>query len=479
MSPSLFPLVHLGRPMTLRLPSRYEDLDTAFRGRLRPVPDLIEIIQRGYRSMQVSGGIRFLPVYGQSGSGKTSAAVELGTHLPEASVAMVTREEIQSQEALVQSLRARIARLEGRRLLVLVIDQFEEAVSDQAAEAAAFVERLALLDRGELRSQPMVFLWLTTQRSFQESLANATTRNERILLSRNFQLAGPPKEQWAGIIEETFEHHNGRPLSDLDILQDNLQVAANESETLGSALQKIGGEASQDHSGLQDLSVYQVVMVWPVTDGQRIGHFQRFTDAKQGYRLEWNAWFRQLNDDDQRQLARALHGFNRARLYFDLRVVPIAAADLQGISRELESRDFEIARTSLEKFQRTHFYYIVSGAWNSATYAPMRERESARADQARQWYETVTERSTLLGGRIARALTQSGIPSLPEQEINTPYGSVRADVLSERPNASTQPKVIIELKAFSPDRTMPSTICEQIKVTLRRHAQLAGFLERQ
>lgn len=39
-----------------KLPSRYEDLDIAFRGRLRPDPDLLAGVQSAYQSMQVSGG---------------------------------------------------------------------------------------------------------------------------------------------------------------------------------------------------------------------------------------------------------------------------------------------------------------------------------------------------------------------------------------------------------------------------------------
>ena len=81
--------------MTLRLPSRYEDLDTAFRGRLKPNQSLISIVKRAFASMEISGGIRFLPVFGQSGSGKTSAALEIGTHLPELYVEQLPREAVE------------------------------------------------------------------------------------------------------------------------------------------------------------------------------------------------------------------------------------------------------------------------------------------------------------------------------------------------------------------------------------------------
>src|SRR5436309_8008582 len=92
----------------LRLPSRWEDLDESFRGRLRPNKDLIEEVQRAYRSMQISGGIRFLPMFGESGSGKTSAARELGTHLGGAAVFPLSRESVESVESLKSEIQQKL-----------------------------------------------------------------------------------------------------------------------------------------------------------------------------------------------------------------------------------------------------------------------------------------------------------------------------------------------------------------------------------
>jgi hypothetical protein len=44
---------------------------------------------------------------------------------------------------------------------------------------------------------------------------------------------------------------------------------------------------------------------------------------------------------------------------------------------------------------------------------------------------------------------------------------------------SQQSKLIVELKAFSTDGTRPSSIKDSVRVTLKRHAQFAGFLARQ
>ncbi len=181
----------------VRLPSRYEDLDPAFRGRLRPNAPLIELVQRGYQSMQVSGGIRFLPLYGKSGTGKSSAALELATHLPEARVIAVSRPAIENRERLEAEIKDVRRNMRTNQLLIAVVDQYEESVAERGNVPTAFVETLALLDRGDLRNLPVIFIWLTTSRDFQERLAEATTRNRRILLSGNFELLGSSRNRLA------------------------------------------------------------------------------------------------------------------------------------------------------------------------------------------------------------------------------------------------------------------------------------------
>lgn len=83
-----------------------------------------------------------------------------------------------------------------------------------------------------------------------------------------------------------------------------------------------------------------------------------------------------------------------------------------------------------------------------------------------------------MGKRIAKILRSCKLNAVYEKEIRTVHSVVRADVYIETDN-TVKPKKIVELKAYSAENTMPSTIKEQIKVTLRRHAQLAGFLSRQ
>lgn len=462
---------------TPRLPSRYEDLDPAFRGRLRPYAPLIELVQRSYQSMQVSGGIRFLPIFGRSGTGKSSAALELATHLPEARVAAVSRAAIESRESLEDELRAIRRTMNPNQLLIAVVDQYEEAVAERGGIPTAFVETLSLLDRGELRTLPVLFLWLTTSQDFQALLATATSRNRRILVSADFELTGPPVEEWPQIIEETFRFHNqDKDLADFEILEGDLRHISEGEDSLGDAIEVAGVRLFAYVRSLHDLSTYQVLMLWPVSDGLRIQRIQQFTDTRQGYKLDWNAWYRQLNSDDQRQLP--LREYNRARLYFDMRLVPISVADLHPLCRHLDNETTPLHQSYLERFRNTHLVSLLAGQWNPDAYSPLRERESKRATAARAWYETVTTNPVGLGRRIARVLRDLGLSAQHEQTIESPHGRVRADVLVTRDGAQP-PNVLVELKAYSAENTMPSTICNAVQTTLRRHAHFAGFLQRQ
>jgi hypothetical protein len=158
-----------------------------------------------------------------------------------------------------------------------------------------------------------------------------------------------------------------------------------------------------------------------------------------------------------------------------MRLVPIAAADLQGIYRPNE-KDL-MPKAALDRFSKTHFYSLVVGTWNPESYAPLRERDSKRAEEARMWYETVTGEPTTIGKSVARALTSLGTKAFHEAKLRSPNGNLRADVLAER-QAGPRSDVIVEIKAFAPENTRPSSISEAVRATLRKHALFAGFLKR-
>jgi len=459
----------------VRIPSRYEDLDLGFRGQLKPDVHLIAEVKKAFSSMEITGGIRFLPIYGLSGAGKSSAALELNTHLPELRVYKLPRSAIEDNTTLYDTLKPELKR--SSKGLIVIIDQYEEAAAQRASIPTDFVERIALLDRGELKGAKVLFVWLTTSLEFQKSLVGATSRNRRILACANFQVVGPSPEMWPNIIDETFQfHNNDKQLADYHILDSDLSEMAMDEDSLGSAISELGHRLVKFTNELHDMSEYQVVMLWPVTDGLRIQRIQQFTQARDGYKLDWYAWYRQLNTDDRRQLP--LSDLNKARTYFDVRLIPVAAADLKELCRDLDREDIVLQKSYTDRFKLTHLYSIVSGAWNPQSYAPLRERSSKRADGAKVWYESVTGQPTLIGRRLAKIFTHLGFDATYERTLTSPNGKVRADVFIE-PTVQHPKRVIIELKAFSSENTMPSSIADAVKVTLRRHAQFAGFLARQ
>jgi hypothetical protein len=462
--------------MTIALPSRYEDLAQAFRGKLVPNQNLIALVNRSYKSMTISGGIRFLPIYGKSGVGKSCASHELGTHMPDVKTFVLEREEVESSDRLLARVRAE-RQITDKKMLVAIIDQYEENVQGKERIPSQFIEHISLLDRKELKNELVMFIWLTTSKEFQEQLVKSTSRNERILANESFEIHGPNKSEWPQIVEETFSFHNSEsPLADYGVLPEHINTISRTKETIGSAIEEIGVALAEQLTSLENFSEYQVILIWPVADATRSQRVTQFSKPRTGYRLNWDAWYSQLNVDDRNNLP--LHELNRARLYFDVRVVPVRAADLHRLCIDLDNDDKKLSQAHLERFRSTHFFHVLSGNWINYEFAPMRERDSQRADDAKVWYESVTTQPTKLGRRLAKIILSLGINAKHEVTITSEYSSVRADVFVQPPTEPSK-KIIIELKAFASENTMPSTIKDQIKITLRRHAQFAGFLQKQ
>lgn len=122
---------------------------------------------------------------------------------------------------------------------------------------------------------------------------------------------------------------------------------------------------------------------------------------------------------------------------------------------------------------------MVAGSYNPQAASRLRARESKRADKAALWYEGVTGESVAIGRRLARIFSELGLKAEHEKDVRAGSHTVRTDVLVHRGAKSSPPKVLIELKAFSTQSTMPASIRDAVRGTLRKYAQLAGFLDRQ
>ena len=429
--------------MSIRLPSRYEDLNEAYKGRLVPNPALLSLINSAYKSMKISGGIRFLPIYGESGSGKSCAAREVDSHLPESKVILLSRSEIENDQALLRRIEGERRDIPTDSVIVAVVDQFEEIVSTKEDVPSQFIEKISILDRSHLQSIPVIFIWLTTSRGFQKNLVEATSRNRRILLSDDFTISGPEKSEWPKIINETFSFHNDeRPLSDFQIINQDLEAISRKVDTIGAAITETANVLSREMDNLQNLSEYRVVMVWPVSDALRSQRVLQFGRPRDGYTLNWDVWQTELNTEDRSQLP--LKEFNRARLYFDLRLIPVRVADLHKLCLDLDNESPNLGQTYLERFRNTHLHHIVSGSWANYDYNPVRERESQRAEEARLWYSTITTEPTKLGRRLSKIFCSLGLNARYQEDIKSVYSTVRADVFID-PSTNVNKKQIIEL----------------------------------
>lgn len=461
--------------MNISLPSRYEDLEEAYRGRLIPNENLNELVQKAVKSMSISGGIRFLPIYGESGSGKSCASREIDRHLPETCVFLLERDEIEDGNKLLERIEKE--KKSDDKCLIAVVDQFEEQVSGKEDLPSQFIEKLSIYDRNQLKNVPIIFIWLTTSKKFQETLQISTSRNRRILLEKDFEIKGPTVDSWPSIIQETFTFHNSeKPLSDYNVVEEDLYTVCENVVTVGEALGTVGELLSKRIPSLQNLSEYRVILVWPVADGTRMQRVLQFSRPREGYLLNWDAWRRELNEQDRKTLP--LQQYNQTRLYFDFRIVPVRVADIHKLCENLDEDPEKFAKTYTDWFQKTHLYQLLYGNWDNYKYTPVKERESKRATAAKDWYLSVTSQPTKVGRRLALVLRQLGENAEYEKEISSKYSKVKADIFIEASDQNTK-KQIVELKVYSSENTMPSSIKEQVKITLKRHAQLAGFIPRQ
>lgn len=384
--------------------------------------------------MQISGGIRFLPLYGESGAGKSCAAREISTHIPNVLTFTLHRDEIESKDQLFNRID-REHEINPNKILIAVIDEYEENVADRERIPTQFVEYLSLLDRRTLQKIPLIVIWLTTSIEFQSLLVAATSRNKRILLDDSFAIQGPRKDNWPQIIQETFSFHNSeKPLADYGILFEDLSDIATRNKTIGSAIQGVGNKLMEYLQSVQNLSEYQVVIMWPVSDSLRNQRVMQFSRPREGYKLNWDAWFSELNKEDRQQLP--LMEFNRTRLYFDVRVIPVRVADLHRLCLNLDNDTVVLASTYINRFKSTHFFRAVSDNWEDYDYNPVRERESQRSREAADWYSTVTNTPTRLGRRIAKIFRECGFSASYEENLTSEYGTVRADIFIDRPDAA-------------------------------------------
>lgn len=456
-----------------RLPSRFENLDPRFHVHLIPDRPLLNVTRSTIAAMHVAGGVRLLPVYGASGSGKTSAAMQLRSLSTEFQVFALEHDLI-SQGGLAQAVKREQNRRPGERACVGIIDQYEESVGDRNELVARFVGQLTSLDRSEIVQRPTLILWLTPSKEFQAALVeSAREKNARLVSVDDFILQGPPRAEWAGIIDRTFEFHNaGMSLADVGFVRPQLDDAVDKSDTLGESINRVGEQLVTAFPVSNDLEQYRVIILWPVADTLSLSRVISLSDAREGYSFNWNKWYWELNLRDRAQLPH--EALNLTRILVDLRVVPLPVGQMHPSFINLDAPHPALSAGALAPLARSHLAQIVQDRWDPSTYRPMAITSSDTALRAMRWYETVRRRPTDLGQRLALCLRQLGLDAQYESTIDSDFSVVRADVRVRKHPRSD----LIELKAFAPRSTNGSNIRYQIRATLRKYAQLGGLLGR-
>lgn len=158
--------------------------------------------------------------------------------------------------------------------------------------------------------------------------------------------------------------------------------------------------------------------------------------------------------------------------------MPISAADLKGICSEIGRESKPVIKSSITRFGQTHLVNLLNSNNPDVSFSPLRERPgSERGHTAVQWYRDMTKNPVGIGREIAKALSKLHFSARHEVSETSPHSSIRADVLVTRPTRPT--KIVIELKAYSPENTRPSDVSSQIRITLTKMARFAGFIQRQ
>ena len=86
--------------------------------------------------------------------------------MPDVSTFTLDRSEIESSEKLLIRIKSE-RNATDKKVLIAIVDQYEENVQGKENIPSQFVEHLSLLDRKELSGELIIFIWLTTNKEFQ------------------------------------------------------------------------------------------------------------------------------------------------------------------------------------------------------------------------------------------------------------------------------------------------------------------------
>ncbi len=200
----------------LRLPSRYESLVSAVgpevaRLLVEPSEDTLDVFRRSALHIRTRGRGLFLPVYADSGTGKTTLISNLATWVPEeyGPTARLAGGEVSAdrlRQAVAATVQDHSLPVNDQRILVVNVDDRESdpPTNKELSQIKSFVRESGEGAAG-LGSRTLV-VWPETSRQNAEQMAQAyVERAGKSPVDIPTQVRGPARDTWPGLAVATLK----------------------------------------------------------------------------------------------------------------------------------------------------------------------------------------------------------------------------------------------------------------------------------
>lgn len=225
----------------LQLPDRYERLSEILgpevvRILVNPDASDAESLQTAALSIKSRGEGLFVPVYGESGAGKTTLASSLTTFYPVLFAPSVQHKGPVTYDALLATIQMAKAALPANDQRIIPINNDHREGAPPSKAELAEIKRFLRAPSPGARS---IVLWPETDRAIAQQISNDFLKIAgEVSISLPLVASGPPRAIWPQIVKNTLELVN--EVSDLTALGvDPASYDQNAFETIGKFMRKI------------------------------------------------------------------------------------------------------------------------------------------------------------------------------------------------------------------------------------------------
>ena len=247
----------------LTLPSRYENLVAAVGPEvaqllIEPSSDTLDVFKRAALHIQAQESGLFLPIFADSGTGKTTLVSSIGTWIQDRYGPTVRLANEESKEITLEKLRKKVADavdehkipINDGRILVINIDGRE---SNGPSPKELSEIKMFLREPGTESGKPgsrILLVWLTTKETLSREMSK---EYENVAgpspVAIPVRVKGPEPDTWQQVAKNTLELvNNFSGLEELGVDPDNYDPA--EYNSIGNFLQKISQDFVEMKHGL-------------------------------------------------------------------------------------------------------------------------------------------------------------------------------------------------------------------------------------